>query len=171
MWTRDSGEGWLFPLCGGRLAGRGGCPTIGGMSDAAPSSCELTLRVRYAESDPMGFLHHSKFFEYFEMGRTELLRLAGFVYRDLEAAGVLFAVAKVECRFRAPAHYDDVLTLTTRIERITRSRIDHVYTLRRGETLICEAASTLACINREGRLIPIPDEIYDKAHAGMSPPR
>jgi len=157
-----------FPRDFDRLAGGRRSRTIGGMSQASPISCELTLRVRYAESDPMGFLHHSKFFEYFEMGRTELLRQAGFVYRDVEAAGVLFAVAKVECRFRSPARYDDVLTLTTRIERITRSRIDHAYTLHRGETLICEAASTLACIDREGRLIPIPDEIYDKAHAGMS---
>ena len=138
------------------------------MTDVAPSSCDLTLRVRYAESDPMGFLHHSKFFEYFEMGRTELLRLAGFVYRDLEAIGVLFAVAKVECRFRSPARYDDVLTLTTRIDRISRARIDHSYVLRRGDVVVAEATSTLACINREGKLIPIPDEIFDKAQAGMA---
>src|SRR3989442_12074789 len=95
------------------------------MADAAPQSCDLSIRVRYAESDPMGYLHHSKYFEYFEIGRTELLRQAGFAYRDLEAAGILFAVAKVECRFRAPAHYDDELVLMTRIERMTRARIDH----------------------------------------------
>jgi len=129
------------------------------MKPERPRECDITIRVRYAESDPMGFLHHSKYFEFFEMGRTELLRQAGFAYRDLEARGVLFAVAKVECRFRAPAHYDDVLTLTTRIERLTRARIDHAYTLKRGDTLLCEAATTLACINREGKLIPIPDEI------------
>ena len=132
------------------------------MPTSAPTSCELTIRVRYAESDPMGFLHHSKYFEYFEMGRTELLRRAGFAYRDLEAAGVLFAVAKVQCRFRAPAHYDDELVLTTRIERMTRARIDHAYVLKRGETVLCEASTTLACINPEGRIIPIPDEIYQE---------
>lgn len=135
------------------------------MPTAKPSSCEIQIRVRYAESDPMGYLHHSKYFEYFEMGRTELLRLAGFRYRDLETAGVLFAVAKVECRFRAPAHYDDDLTLLTRIDRMTRARIDHSYELRRAGSLLCEATSTLACIDRAGKLIPIPDDIYDDALA------
>ncbi|MBX3396628.1 MAG: acyl-CoA thioesterase [Phycisphaerae bacterium] len=133
------------------------------MSDEKPLACDLRIRVRYAETDPMGYLHHSKYFEYFEMGRTELLRLAGFRYRDLEARGVLFAVAKVECRFRAPAHYDDDLVLTTRIERMTRARIDHSYALKRDGLLLCEAASTLACIDRTGSLIPIPDEIYIEA--------
>ena len=70
------------------------------------------------------------------LARAELLRLAGYAYRDLEAQGVLFAVARVECRFRAPGRYDDVLTLTTRIERMTRARIDHSYVLRRGETRV-----------------------------------
>lgn len=130
------------------------------MNPNPPRECEINLRVRYAESDPMGYLHHSKFFEYFEMGRTELLRQAGFRYRDLEDRGVLFAVAKIECRFRAPARYDDELTLRTRIERMTRARIDHSYVLRRGDAILAEAASTLACIGRDGRLQPIPDDIY-----------
>ncbi|MFO0972090.1 MAG: thioesterase family protein [Phycisphaerae bacterium] len=131
-----------------------------------PRECQIEIRVRYAESDPMSYLHHSKFFEYFEMGRTELLRLAGFRYRDLEARGVLFAVAKIECRFRAPARYDDVLTLRTRIERMTRARIDHAYTLSRDGITLAEATSTLACIDRDGRVQPIPDEIF---HAGADP--
>jgi acyl-CoA thioester hydrolase len=99
------------------------------------------------------------------MGRTELLRLAGFRYRDLEGQGVLFAVAKLECRFRAPAHYDDELVLTTKIDRITRARIDHSYILRRGGVVLCEATTTLACIDREGRLRPIPVEIYCESGA------
>ena len=135
------------------------------MPNVPPVSCEIALRVRYAESDPMGYLHHSKYFEYFEMGRTELLRLAGFRYRDLESRGVLFAVAKLECRYKAPAYYDDELVLTTTIERMTRARIDHTYIVRRGDSVLCEARSTLACIDRSGRLIPIPDEIFQERMA------
>lgn len=135
------------------------------MQTGRPTSCDLAIRVRYAESDPMGYLHHSKYFEYFEMGRTELLRRTGISYRELEGRGVLFAVAKLSCRFLAPAHYDDELVLTTRIERMSRARIDHAYVLRRGETVLCEANSTLACINREGKLIPIPDELFPPAGA------
>ncbi|MBN2559300.1 MAG: acyl-CoA thioesterase [Phycisphaerae bacterium] len=133
------------------------------MPDRKPTSCDLSIRVRYAESDPMGYLHHSKYFEYFEMGRTELLRQAGFRYRDMENRGFLFVVAKVECRFLAPARYDDELVLTTTIDRLTRARIDHSYVLRCGRTVLCEAKTTLACINRDGRLIPIPDELLDDA--------
>ncbi len=113
----------------------------------------------------MGYLHHSKYFEYFEMGRTELLRLAGFRYRDLEAKGILFAVVRIECRFKAPAYYDDELVLSTRIERMTRARIDHAYVLRRDDVVLCEASSTLACIDRGGKLIPIPDELFVEAGA------
>ena len=121
--------------------------------------CELDIRVRYAECDPMGFLHHSKYFEYFEMGRTELLRASGFRYRDLEAAGVLFVVAKVECRFRRPAQYDDQLKLQVKITRQSRARIDHEYKLFRDGLLLCEASTILACVNREGQPIAIPEEL------------
>jgi acyl-CoA thioester hydrolase len=130
------------------------------MSETAPLTCDLSIRVRYPESDPMGYLHHAKFFEYFEMGRIELLRRAGFSYRDLESDGVFFAVVRIECRFRSPGRFDDELTLTTRIDRMTRARIDHVYELRRGTTVLCDANSTIACIDRDGRLQPIPDEIF-----------
>ena len=141
---------------------------MGAMSLGKPTTCDIPIRVRYAETDPMSYLHHSKYFEYFEMGRTELLRLAGFRYRDLEEQGVLFAVAKIECRFKAPARYDDEVVLTTKIDRMTRARIDHSYVLRRDGVVLCEASSTLACIDRTGRLIPIPDEIFVEAEAAGS---
>lgn len=123
------------------------------------NECELEIRVRYAECDPMGYLHHSKYFEYFEMGRTELLRASGMRYRDLEAAGVLFVVVKIDCRFRRPAQYDDVLNLQVRIARCTRARIDHEYKIYRDGVLLCEASTILACVNREGQPIPIPENL------------
>jgi len=122
-------------------------------------SCEIQIRVRYAECDPMGVLHHAKFLEYFEMGRTELLRRTGVPYRQWEEGGYYFLVARIACQYRAPARYDDLLTLTTTIERITRARIDHSYRITRDGTLICEATSTLACVNRQGRLIAIPERL------------
>ncbi len=126
----------------------------------APRSCEIEIRVRYAECDPMGYLHHSKYFEYFEMGRTELLRLSGVRYRDLEERGILFVVARTACRFRKPARYDDLLKLQVEITRQTRARIDHVYRLYRDGVQLCEAESTLACVDRNGQIIPIPEEMF-----------
>ncbi len=105
----------------------------------------------------MGFVHHSRYFQYFEMGRVELLRTIGHSYADLEKAGIFFAVVKAECRYRAPARYDEELTLLTKVSRQTAVRIDHEYELRRGPTLLAEAATTIACINRAGELQHIPD--------------
>jgi acyl-CoA thioester hydrolase len=135
------------------------------------SSCELEIRVRYAECDPMGYLHHSKYFEYFEMGRTELLRAGGVRYRDLEERGVLFVVAKTACTFRRPARYDDVLRLQVRIVRQTRARIDHEYKLVREGVILCEATTTLACVDRTGRPIPIPEDIAPPPDASPGPGR
>src|SRR5580704_6714798 len=89
--------------------------------------CEgrLTFRVRYVECDPMGFLHHSHFLPFFEMGRTELLRQHGISYRELEERDVLFAVTKVAVSFKRPARYDDELELVTRMIKQTHVRIDH----------------------------------------------
>jgi acyl-CoA thioester hydrolase len=122
---------------------------------------EIKFRVRYPEVDPMGVVHHSRFFQYFEMGRVELLRAAGVSYAQLEMAGVLFVVAKVECRYRAPARYDDELTLLTKIVKQTHVRIDHEYVLKRGETVLATAATTIACVNRQGELIQIPAELAE----------
>ena len=133
-----------------------------------PSQTEcgtLEIRVRYAECDPMGYLHHAKYLEYFEMGRTELLRAGGFTYRDMEDRGHFLVVARLEARYLGAARYDDLLTLHTQLRRITRARIEHEYVLNRAEVVLCQGSSTLACVDRGGQLQPIPEEICDIANA------
>lgn len=117
----------------------------------------ITIRVRYPEVDAMGYLHHSRYFQYFEMGRVELLRASGHSYAEIERRGILFVVVKVECKYKAPARYDEELALTTRVVRQTHVRIDHAYELRRGETLLAEAQTTIACVGRDGRVMQIPE--------------
>ena len=63
---------------------------------------ETEIRVRYPEADPMGFLHHSQYLTYFEVGRTELLRASGGNYRKMEEAGVGVVVVKAECKYHHP---------------------------------------------------------------------
>ncbi len=121
---------------------------------------ELQVRVRYAECDAFGILHHAKYFEYFEMARTELLRDQGIRYRDLEARGVFFVVAQIECRYRAPIRYDDIVTLRTWVTRKTRTRVDHAYEVLVDGRLVCEATSTLACVGGDGRPILMPEEMW-----------
>ena len=119
----------------------------------------IHIRVRYPEVDGMGFLHHSRYLQYFEMGRVELLRSLGHSYADLERRGVFFVVTKAEIQYKAPARYDDELTLITRIVRQTHVRIDHAYELKRGDVLLAEGKTTIACVDREGQVQQIPETL------------
>jgi acyl-CoA thioester hydrolase len=120
------------------------------------STGEITIRVRYAETDRMGLLHHANYLVYFEQGRTELLRSLGLAYRDLEDQGFLLVLTKVQVRYHLPARYDDLLTLRTTVVRTTLVKIEHRYELLRDGTLLAEAETTLACIDREGKVQPLP---------------
>ncbi len=81
----------------------------------------------------------------------------GCSYAELEREGVFFVVVKVAVNYKSPARYDDELTLTTRIERQTPVRIDHVYELKKGKTLVAEGSTTIACVGRDGQLMAIPE--------------
>ncbi len=125
------------------------------------NSCTIEIRVRYAEVDRMGVAHHSRYWPWFELGRTELLRKAGIRYRDLEDRGVYLAIANCSAKYIRPARYDEILELTTRRTRMGRASIEHAYELKRKSdgVLLTTAETTLACIDKDGRIVPIPDEI------------
>lgn len=124
-------------------------------------SCTIEVRVRYPECDPMGYLHHSRYWEYFEAARTELLRNNGFRYRDLENEGVLFVVYKASIKYLLPIRYDDVVQVVTTVTRMTRTRVDHDYHIVREGERTCEAETTLACVGRDGKPILMPDSLWD----------
>jgi acyl-CoA thioester hydrolase len=118
---------------------------------------EIQIRVRYAETDRMGLLHHANYLIYFEQARTELLRSRGYSYKDLEDQGYYLVIAKVEIRYKSPAHYDDVLTIRTTVTRTTPIRLEHRYEVFRDGTLICEGSTTLACVDADGKLRAMPE--------------
>jgi acyl-CoA thioester hydrolase len=93
------------------------------------------------------------------MGRIELLRAIGFDYKAIEKRGLFLVVARMEIRYRAPARYDDLLTLETSVSRVTPVRGEHRYRLTRDGVLVVEGESTLACVDRDGRLQTLPEEI------------
>jgi acyl-CoA thioester hydrolase len=117
---------------------------------------EITVRVRYAETDRMGLLHHANYLVYFEMGRTEMLRRRGISYREIEDAGHYLVIVDVACKFRKPAYYDDLLTIRTTVARVTHVKIVHDYQVLRDGVLLAEGHSTLACVDREGKPQPLP---------------
>ncbi|MEE2938631.1 MAG: thioesterase family protein [Planctomycetota bacterium] len=121
--------------------------------------CETTVRVRYEDADPMGFLHHAKYFSYFEIGRTELFRQSGGNYRQMEESGLFVVVVKAECRFSKPARYDDVLTIHTKLAKLSMAKIEHEYIASRSDEILAKGNVTLAVVDRDGRVQPIPDWI------------
>ena len=131
------------------------------MSDASHTitQVEVPVRVRYQECDPMNVAHHSVYPVWFEIARTELLRQRGQAYRDLEAAGVLLVVAKLNIRYRRPAIYDDELIIKAVSLPTAGVKLEHTYEVRRGGELLATATTTLACVGRDGKLQPVPAEV------------
>jgi acyl-CoA thioester hydrolase len=117
---------------------------------------EIEIRVRYQETDGQGRVHHGNYLTWFELGRVELLRAVGHSYRELEEAGVFLVVAEVSVRYFLPAFFDDVLTLRTKAVRAKGARIEHRYEIIRGEEKLVEGTTTVACIDRHGRVARLP---------------
>ena len=118
---------------------------------------DLQIRVRYQETDAMGRLHHANYLTYFELGRTELLRAAGFNYCQVEEQGLFLVVSEMTCRYLRPANYDDLLTLRTTVISARGARIQHDYQLFRGTELLATGRSTVACVDRSGAVKRLPD--------------
>ena len=126
------------------------------------TSGEIHIRVRYAETDRMGLLHHANYLVYFEQGRTELLRQQGFSYRDIEDQGFYLVLTKVQVRYKSPAYYDDLLTLKTIVQRVTLVKIEHRYELLRDGILLAEGETTLGCVDKSGKVQALPDMLCFK---------
>ena len=118
---------------------------------------EIEIRVRYQETDGQGRVHHANYLTWFELGRVELLRAAGHSYRELEEAGVFLVVAEISVQYYLPAFFDDLLKLRTTTVRAKGARIEHHYEVRRGDELLATGQTTVACINRAGRVSRLPE--------------
>jgi acyl-CoA thioester hydrolase len=120
---------------------------------------DTQVRVRYCETDAMGLLHHGSYINYFEIARTELFRAQGGDYRGMEERGYFFVVVHVECDYKQPAKFDDILTIQARIARLTPAKLEHEYTVHRDGQLIAKGRSVLACVDRAGRVQRITPQV------------
>jgi acyl-CoA thioester hydrolase len=112
------------------------------------------LRVRYAETDQMGVVYHGNYFAWFEVGRVELMRSLGLVYRVLEQEhGCVLPVVEVQCRYRQPARYDDELLLQTTLGALRGPMMKFRYQLFRPQggmqVLLAEAATTHVVVDQK----------------------
>lgn len=123
----------------------------------------INIRVRYAETDRMGFVYYGNYATYFEMGRVELLRQVGMSYRVLEDQGVILPVRDFTIRYRKPAVYDDLLQLTTEMHEMPNRRINFNYQLHNeAGDLLATADTTLVFVDKaSSRPIHCPDYLSD----------
>ena len=119
------------------------------------------LRVRYAETDQMGVVYHANYLVWFEVARTDLLRVNGWTYREMEEAGVALPVIEVECRYRKPARYDDEMEIRTEGRVMSPVRMEFHYELRAvgSEDLVATARTAHASVGRDGRPCRLPRQV------------
>lgn len=119
------------------------------------------VRVRYQETDQMGVVYYSNYFVYFEIGRTEYLRSLGLPYSELEKEDIFLAVFEAYCKYKAPARYDDLLTIRTWVSRLKHARLEISYEIRRDneKQLVAEGHTTLVCLDKQGKPMLIPDKL------------
>ena len=125
---------------------------------------ETKLRVRYAETDQMGYVYYGNYATYYEIGRVEVLRSLGFSYKQLEEeVGVMMPVLELQVQYKAPAYYDDELRLEVTVPEMPQSRMRFEYKLfNAAGKLINVGATTLAFINKSsGRPCRVPDALKE----------
>lgn len=125
---------------------------------------ETKIRVRYGETDQMGYVYYGNYAEYFEVGRVEAMRELGMSYKSLEDRGIMLPVLDMQVKFIKPSFYDDELTIKTHIIELPSTRIKFEYeVLNEKKELVNKASTTLVFFDKEkGKPISAPKDFIDK---------
>ena len=121
---------------------------------------ETKFRVRYAETDQMGYVYYGRYAEYFEVGRVEAMRLLGFSYKDVEDKGILMPVIELNIQYKRPALYDDEICLVTYLKEMpTGYRIKFDYETRNanGDLLNFGSVSLVFVDKSSNKMVKVPD--------------
>ena len=126
---------------------------------------ETEIRVRYAETDKMGIVHHSNYLVWFEFGRSEFCRARDFSYKDMEEKdNALMVVAEIYCRYKSPAHYDDVLIIRTKVADLRSRSLRFIYEIHRpsDQTLLAEGETLHLVTDSNKKVRTMPDAYKEK---------
>ena len=118
-------------------------------------------RVRYSDTDHFGVVYYARYLDWFEAGRTEILRAKGITYAELEKKGLFAPVVEVKVNYKKPARYDDIVILETTVEHVGNSSVKFRYKVfnKKTKELLCEAYTVNVFINKEMEPVRIPDEV------------
>jgi len=124
-------------------------------------SVDCFFRVRYAETDAMGVVHHASYIVWFEEGRSSFMRAHSYPYSQVERDGFYFTVTEVHARLVASARYDEQVAVRTRVGELRSRGIRFDYEVRRATdgALLVTGYTRHVCIDHQGRVRTIPDEL------------
>lgn len=124
-------------------------------------SCWLIHRVSYGETDAMGVVYYANYLHLFERGRSELIRSLGLSYQMVEDRGFFLPVREAQCRYLAPARYDDLIHIHTGFSGQTRASMSFIYeiTSEDKDTILARGSTQHAVVNAQGKPVRIPDWI------------
>lgn len=109
---------------------------------------ETKIRVRYAETDQMGYVYYGNYAAYYEVARVEALRDVNLSYKEFEDEGIMMPVVQLNCKYIKPAFYDDLLTIRTTIKKLPSLRIEFIYEVFNDKGVLLNLGeTTLVCIN------------------------
>ncbi len=121
---------------------------------------DCDIRVRYAETDKMGFAYYAEYLVWFEVGRSEYCRKRDFSYSDLEKLGYRLVVTEAQIRYRNAARYDDAITIRTGLKALNKRIVTFAYQILRKESeeLLAEGETRLLCTDPTGKPKSLPKE-------------
>ncbi|HSN91934.1 MAG TPA: thioesterase family protein [Anaeromyxobacteraceae bacterium] len=128
---------------------------------------ETCVRVIYGDTDQAGIVYYANYLRYFEAGRTEFIRAKGLRYRDFEERyGLLLPVAEAKVTYRAPARYDDLLTVETTLVEARRASARFEYRIVRDGEVVAVGHTIHACVGSDGRVRRLPGDLLERLAAG-----
>ncbi len=126
----------------------------------------MQCRVIYADTDAGGVVYNASYLRYFEMGRTEMMRARGLPYSTIEKRGFILPVTESYLRYKAPARYDELITIDTSLAEVKKVSCRFNYRIvrigeKKTEQLLVKGFTVHACVDRQGKLTPFPADIYN----------
>ncbi len=147
------------------------------MAASAPFLFTTQYRVLYGDTDAGGVVYNANYLRYFEQGRTELMRARVCSYKEIEKLGLILPVTEMYARYKAPAFYDDLITIETSIGELNKFTCKFNYRITRQDqnrprpTLLVKGYTVHAAITREGKLVRLPEDIMARLQLLVKPPK
>jgi acyl-CoA thioester hydrolase len=134
-----------------------------------PHTSESRFRVRYAETDQMGVVYYANYLVWMEVGRTDFCKTLGFNYKEMEREGAFLVVTEANCRYMAPARYDDPIVVETRLDRLNRRFVTFGYSIRNADSgkILAEGATVHIAVGADQKPKALPQAYRDLLSASL----